>query len=104
MTVLDRRRELRMLRLVGSTRRQVLRMLRWEALLIGGAGVTLGSAIALATLYPLTKAVTGAPPHVPPVLYASFAAAALALGLTATLLPAHWTLRRRTGGARAGLS
>ncbi|WP_030159391.1 ABC transporter permease [Streptomyces sp. NRRL S-244] len=94
MTVLDRRRELRMLRLVGSTRRQVLWMLRWEALLIGGAGVTLGSAIALATLFPLTKAVTGAPPHIPPVLYASFAAAALTLGLAATLLPARWSLRR----------
>ncbi|MFB6808654.1 FtsX-like permease family protein [Streptomyces sp. NPDC056387] len=94
MTVLDRRRELRMLRLVGSTRRQVLRMLRWEALLIGGAGVGLGSAIALATLFPLTKAVTGAPPHIPPLLYASFAAAALALGLAATALPARWTLRR----------
>ncbi|MFJ3911957.1 ABC transporter permease [Streptomyces vinaceus] len=99
MTVLDRRSELRMLRLVGSTRGQVLRMLRWEALLIGAAGVTLGSAIALVTLYPLAKAVTGAPPHVPPVLYASFAAAALALGLTATLLPARWSLRRRTGTA-----
>ncbi|MFI6145698.1 FtsX-like permease family protein [Streptomyces sp. NPDC051109] len=94
MTVLDRRRELRMLRLVGSTRRQVLRMLRWEALLIGGAGVALGSAIALATLFPLTKAVTGAPPHIPPMLYASFAAAALTLGLTATALPARWSLRR----------
>ncbi|WP_406182824.1 FtsX-like permease family protein [Streptomyces sp. NBC_01006] len=94
MTVLDRRRELRMLRLVGSTRRQVLRMLRWEALLIGGAGVTLGSAIALATLFPLTKAVTGAPPHIPPMLYASFAAAALTLGLASTALPARWSLRR----------
>ncbi|MFI8276450.1 FtsX-like permease family protein [Streptomyces sp. NPDC085929] len=93
MTVLDRRRELQMLRLVGSTRRQVFRMLRWEALLIGGAGVTLGSAIALATLFPLTKALTGAPPHIPPALYASFAAAALTLGLTATTLPARWALR-----------
>ncbi len=82
-----------MLRLVGSTRRQVFRMLRWEALLIGGAGVTLGSAIALATLFPLTKALTGAPPHIPPALYASFAAAALTLGLTATTLPARWALR-----------
>ncbi|MFF4847281.1 FtsX-like permease family protein [Streptomyces sp. NPDC001194] len=94
MTVLDRRGELRMLRLVGSTRRQVLRMLRWEALLIGGAGVTLGTAIALATLFPLTRALTGAPPHIPPALYASFAAAALVLGLAATALPARWSLRR----------
>ncbi|MGW7315270.1 FtsX-like permease family protein [Streptomyces sp. NPDC054865] len=93
MTVLDRRRELRMLRLVGSTRRQVLRMIRWETLLITGAGVTLGSAIALATLFPMTRALTGAPPHIPPLLYGSFVAAALLLGLTATTLPARNALR-----------
>ncbi|MER6515266.1 MULTISPECIES: ABC transporter permease [unclassified Streptomyces] len=94
MTVLDRRRELRMLRLVGSTRRQVLRMLRWEALLITGAGITLGSAIALVTLIPLTKAVTGEGPYVPPLVYASFAASALLLGLTATALPGRLLTRR----------
>ncbi|MFF4319967.1 FtsX-like permease family protein [Streptomyces sp. NPDC001568] len=93
MTVLDRRRELRMLRLIGSTRRQVLRMIRWEALLITGTGVTLGSAIALATLFPMTRALTGAPPHIPPLLYGSFVAAALALGLAATTLPARNALR-----------
>ncbi|MFD7631592.1 FtsX-like permease family protein [Streptomyces sp. NPDC059851] len=93
MTVLDRRRELRMLRLVGSTRHQVLRMVRWEGLLIGAAGTALGTAIALATLNPLARAVTGAPPHIPPALYASFAAAALGLGLAGTALPARWALR-----------
>ncbi|MGI5449752.1 FtsX-like permease family protein [Streptomyces sp. CA-243310] len=94
MTVLDRRHELRMLRLVGSTRRQVLRMLRWEALLITGAGIALGSAIALVTLIPLTKAVTGEAPYVPPLVYASFAASALLLGLTATALPGRLLTRR----------
>ncbi|MFF3426610.1 FtsX-like permease family protein [Streptomyces sp. NPDC002602] len=94
MTVLDRRRELRMLRLVGSTRRQVLRMLRWEALLITGAGIALGSAIALATLIPLTKAVTGEGPYVPPLVYASFAASALLLGLISTALPGRLLTRR----------
>ncbi|MFZ3470173.1 ABC transporter permease [Streptomyces sp. 4.24] len=93
MTVLDRRRELGMLRLVGSTRRQVLRMLRWEALLVSGAGVTLGSAIALATLIPLTRTVTGTGPYVPPVAYGSFVAAAVALTLAATSLPARGALR-----------
>ncbi|MFC9295836.1 FtsX-like permease family protein [Streptomyces sp. NPDC057011] len=93
MTVLDRRRELRMLRLVGSTRRQVLRMLRWEALLITGAGIALGTAIALTTLIPLTEALTGAPPHIPPLLYGSFAGGALLLGLASTTLPARRALR-----------
>ncbi|MGW6981703.1 FtsX-like permease family protein [Streptomyces sp. NPDC054932] len=92
MTVLDRRRELTMLRLVGSTRRQVLRMLRWEALLITGAGIVLGSAIALATLFPLTEALTGAAPYVPPLVYGSFVAAVLLLGLACTTLPARRAL------------
>ncbi|MFG2297118.1 FtsX-like permease family protein [Streptomyces sp. NPDC048603] len=94
MTVLDRRRELTMLRLVGSTRRQVLRMIRWEALLVTVAGITLGTAIALATLHPLTRAITGTGPYVPPALYGSMAAAVLALGLTATTVPARRVLGR----------
>ncbi|MGW6707298.1 ABC transporter permease [Streptomyces sp. NPDC054956] len=94
MTVLDRRRELGMLRLVGSTRRQVLRMLRWEALLVSGIGIVLGSAIALTTLIPLTQSVTGSAPYIPPVVYVSFVAAAVTLTLAATSLPAHATLRR----------
>lgn len=96
MTVLDRRGELRLLRLVGSTRRQVLRMLRWEALLITGVGVGLGSAIALTTLIPMTRALTGAGPYIPPALYGAFAAAAVLLGLASTALPARGTLRTRT--------
>ncbi|MET9700646.1 ABC transporter permease [Streptomyces sp. NPDC006529] len=97
MTVLDRRRELTLLRLVGSTRRQVLRMIRWEALLIGGAGLVLGTAIAAATLIPMAKALTGEAPYVPPLVYGSFAVGALALTLLATSLPARHALRRPGG-------
>ncbi|MER5932325.1 FtsX-like permease family protein [Streptomyces sp. NPDC002054] len=93
MTVLDRRRELTMLRLVGATRRQVLGMIRWEALLVAGAGLALGTAIALATLFPLVAAITGESPYIPPLVYGAFAAAILTLGLTATTLPARHTLR-----------
>ncbi|MER5767032.1 ABC transporter permease [Streptomyces sp. NPDC001985] len=93
MTVLDRRRELGMLRLIGSTRRQVLGMIRWEALLVSAAGVVLGTGIALATLVPMTKGLTGEAPHIPPELYASLVAAVLALGLTTTHLPARAALR-----------
>ncbi|MEV6395985.1 FtsX-like permease family protein [Streptomyces sp. NPDC051907] len=94
MTVLDRRRELGMLRLIGSTRRQVLGMVRWEALLVTVAGVALGTGIALATLVPMMNGLTGQGPYIPPVLYGSFVAAALALGLTATGVPARAALRR----------
>ncbi|MEU6392738.1 FtsX-like permease family protein [Streptomyces sp. NPDC046939] len=94
MTVLDRRRELGTLRLIGSTRRQVLRMIRWEALLVACAGIVLGTGIALATLVPMMNGLTGENPYVPPLLYGSFAGAALLLGLTATALPARLALRR----------
>ncbi|MEU7468436.1 FtsX-like permease family protein [Streptomyces sp. NPDC044984] len=95
MTVLDRRRELAVLRLVGATRRQVLRMLRWESLLVSAAGVALGTAIAMITLTPMMRGLTGESPHVPPLLYAAFAATAVSLGLLAVTLPARAALRDR---------
>ncbi|MFE6165633.1 ABC transporter permease [Streptomyces sp. NPDC056486] len=95
MTVLDRRRELGTLRLIGTTRRQVMRMVRWEALLVACAGIMIGSAIALATLVPMMNGLTGESPYIPPLLYASFAGAALTLGLAATALPARAALRER---------
>ncbi|MEV0205812.1 FtsX-like permease family protein [Streptomyces sp. NPDC050788] len=94
MTVLDRRRELGMLRLVGSTRRQVMTMLRWESLLVASVGLVLGSAIAAATLIPMMNGVTGEAPYVPPLLYGSIALAAGGLALLAVTLPARAALRR----------
>ncbi|MFE6176188.1 ABC transporter permease [Streptomyces sp. NPDC056464] len=94
MTVLDRRRELGMLRLVGSTRRQVMRMLRWEGLLVALAGIVLGTAIAAATLIPMMRGLTGEDPYVPPLVYAAFAGGAVGLGLLAVTLPARAALRR----------
>ncbi|MFI6087187.1 FtsX-like permease family protein [Streptomyces sp. NPDC051218] len=95
MTVLDRRRELGTLRLIGSTRRQVMRMVRWEALLVASAGIAIGSAIALATLIPMMNGLTGESPYIPPLVYGSFVAATLALGLAATALPARAALKER---------
>ncbi|MGC9498815.1 ABC transporter permease [Streptomyces sp. WG7] len=94
MTVLDRRRELGTLRLVGSTRRQVLTMLGWEGLLVSSVGVVLGSAIAAATLVPMMRGMTGEGPYVPPLVYGSFAAAGVGLALLAVTLPARAALRR----------
>ncbi|EXU69980.1 ABC transporter permease [Streptomyces sp. PRh5] len=96
MTVLDRRRELGMLRLIGTTRRQVLGMVRWEALLVATSGIGLGTAIALATLVPMMRGLTGEDPYVPPLTYAGFAGTAVVLGLAATALPARAALRRTT--------
>lgn len=96
MTVLDRRRELGTLRLIGSTRRQVLRMIGWEALLVALAGIGLGTGIALATLVPMMNGLTGQGPYIPPLMYGSLAAAVVALGLTAATLPARAALRGET--------
>ncbi|WP_424886493.1 FtsX-like permease family protein [Streptomyces sp. SAI-126] len=96
MTVLGRRRELGTLRLIGSTRRQVLRMIRWEALLVALAGIVLGTAIALATLVPMMKGLTGEGPYIPPLVYGAFAGTIVVLGLTAAGLPARAALRRDT--------
>lgn len=92
MTVLARRSELGMLRLVGATRLQVMRMLRWEGLLVAVAGVVLGTAIAAATLVPMMRGLTGESPYVPPLVYGAFAAAAVSLGLLAVSLPARAVL------------
>lgn len=93
MTVLDRRRELGTLRLIGSTRRQVMRMLRWEGLLVALAGIALGTAIAAATLIPMMRGLTGEGPYVPPLVYAAFAAGAVGLGLVAVTLPGRVAMR-----------
>lgn len=94
MTVLERRRELTTLRLIGSTRQQVLRMMRWEAALVALSALALGTAIALATLIPMTQALFQAPPYIPPLLYGAFAATVAALTLTATAIPTRAVLRR----------
>ncbi|MEU9044334.1 MULTISPECIES: FtsX-like permease family protein [unclassified Kitasatospora] len=55
----DRRREFALLRLVGATRRQLLRMLSVEALLTTAVGVLLGAAVAAAASGAFSWAVRG---------------------------------------------
>lgn len=95
MAVWDRRRELRTLRLVGSTRAQVLRVLRWEGLLVSAVGVVLGTAISAVTLIPMVRGLTNESPYVPPLVYGAFAASAVVLGLLAVSLPGRLALRDR---------
>ena len=94
--VAGRVRELGLLRLVGGTRRQALRMMRMEAvlmLLIGGA---LGTAVAVVTVLPFAKAVSGAfRPDIPLLPAAALAGGAALLGLLGTMLPTRAALRTR---------
>jgi putative ABC transport system permease protein len=65
-------------------------------LLVVLAGIAIGTAIALATLVPMMKGLTGQGPYIPPLLYGSFAASIVVLGVTAATVPARAALRGET--------
>jgi putative ABC transport system permease protein len=94
MVVLDRRREVALLRLTGTTRRQVRAMFRWEALIMAATGVVLGSAIAWLTLIGFARGVTGGAPHVPPLQPIVIAAATVLVVLLANAAPSRVLLRQ----------
>lgn len=102
MTVLDRRREVALLRLAGTTRRQVIGMVRWEALMVAAAGLLIGSAIAWITLVPIARGLTGAAPYIPPPTALGVTAGAVLLVLVSTALPARALLRTAPTTAGAG--
>ncbi|MFI0960900.1 FtsX-like permease family protein [Streptomyces sp. NPDC021080] len=96
MSVSERVREFALLRLTGATRRQVMRMLRAEALSVLLLATALGSGIALAVLTAFSVGMTGrAAPAVTPLLYAAVVAVAGLLALVATALPGRAALRAR---------
>lgn len=96
MSTAERVREFGMLRLAGAKRRQVLRMLRAEAVAVVLIGVALGSGIALAVLVAFSVGMTGvAAPSVLPVAYAGVVGVAGLLALAATALPGRMALRVR---------
>lgn len=94
MSVSARIREFALLRLAGATRRQVLRMLRTEALCVLSLATALGSGIALAVLTAFSVGTTGrAAPSITPLVYVSVIAVAALLALLATALPGRTALR-----------
>ncbi|MGW6061575.1 FtsX-like permease family protein [Streptomyces sp. NPDC055189] len=96
MSVSERIREFAMLRLAGASRRQVLRMLRTEALSVLFIGTAIGSGIALAVLTAFSVGMTGsAAPSVTPLVYVSVVAVAALLALVATALPGRAALKPR---------
>lgn len=96
MSVAERVREFALLRLAGATRRQVLRMLRTEALFVLLLATALGSGISLAVLTAFSLGMTGrAVPTVVPLLYVAVVAVAALLALTASALPGRAALRVR---------
>ncbi|MGW5330037.1 FtsX-like permease family protein [Streptomyces sp. NPDC004014] len=94
MSVAERVREFALLRLAGATRRQVLRMLRTEALSVLLLATTLGSGVSLAVLTAFSLGMTGrTAPTVVPLLYVTVVAVAGLLALTASALPGRVALR-----------
>ena len=99
MTISDRAREFASMRLIGTTRRQVHGMLRWELAVIMLIAVALGTATALLTLTGFSIGMVGSgTPRIAGGGYAVLLLGALALGLVATTLPARAVLRRNPAG------
>ncbi|GAA4552520.1 FtsX-like permease family protein [Amycolatopsis samaneae] len=91
---LDRSRELTLLRLVGGTRRQVLRMIRVESWIVVGIAVVLGSAIPVLPLAFLGVNFTGSPlPSGTPLVYLGIVAVTVLIGLLSIRLPARRVVR-----------
>lgn len=96
MSTSERFRKFALLRLVGGTRRQVMRMLRLETLLVSLIAVVIGSGIALVTLTAHSIGMTGAAaPRFDPLVYAGIVGAAVVLALAATLIPGRIALSGR---------
>ncbi|MFD8141648.1 FtsX-like permease family protein [Streptomyces sp. NPDC059708] len=96
MSVFDRTREFALLRLVGTTRRQVMRMLRIEAAQVVLISAVLGSSIAFAVLSAFSIGMTGsASPAVDPWTYLGVLGFAAVLTALATLVPGRMALTGR---------
>lgn len=93
MSTTGRTREFALLRLVGITRLQVVRMLRLESLAVVLLAVVVGTAIAVATLTAFAIGMTGsAAPYLSAIVYAGIVAVAACLALAATMISARISL------------
>ncbi|GAA2660319.1 MULTISPECIES: ABC transporter permease [Actinosynnema] len=94
MATARRGQEFALLRLVGTRRAQVLRVVRLEALLLTSIALLVGAAAVLPALAGLSYGLTESPiPTTPWQVWATITATTLLLTLTATTIPARTTLR-----------
>jgi putative ABC transport system permease protein len=94
MYALGRRREFATLRLAGTTRRQIIRMIRAEQVVLLGLSLITGAAVAAATLLPMVKGLTGrAVPYIPWQGWLAVIGGVVALGAVATAVPVRRVLR-----------
>ncbi|MET9230308.1 ABC transporter permease [Lentzea sp. NPDC003310] len=96
MSTAARRREFALLRLVGTGRRQVVRMMRAEALLTAGLAAVLGSLVAAVPLALLAVGLTGSPlPSGPVWVYPGALAGAALIGVVSIAVATRLSLRAR---------
>ncbi|MEV6622460.1 ABC transporter permease, partial [Amycolatopsis sp. NPDC051114] len=96
LTTAQRSREFALLRLVGTTRRQVTHMMRLEALVTVGIAVVVGTVVALVPLALLNLGLRGSPvPSGPLSVYFGIIGGAAVLGLVAMGLSTWVALRAR---------
>ncbi|CAO5160313.1 putative ABC transport system permease protein [Frankia sp. AiPs1] len=94
MATMARGREFATLRLTGATRRQVMRMVSWEAILITGIALVVGTAITAATLFPFSQGMSGTgTPYIAPQWAFALFGSGLFLALAGSILPARVVLR-----------
>ncbi|WP_439657148.1 FtsX-like permease family protein [Lentzea sp. HUAS TT2] len=96
MSTAARRREFALLRLVGTGRRQIVRMMRAEALLTAGLAVVLGSLVAAVPLSVLAISLTGSPlPAGSITVYLGALAGAALLGVVSIAVSTRLSLRAK---------
>jgi putative ABC transport system permease protein len=94
LSVLERQRELGLLRAVGASRRQVRRMVRYESILTAWIGATLGLVLGVFLAWMVIKAVGQGLEFSPPLgSLAIHAAFATVVGVLAAVLPARRAAR-----------
>ncbi|WP_083255031.1 FtsX-like permease family protein [Amycolatopsis orientalis] len=96
MSTAQRSREFALLRLIGTTKRQVVRMMRFEALATVGVAAVLGTVVAGVPLVLLNLGLRGTPlPSGPITVFAGIIAGAILLGLVSLGLATRVALRSK---------
>jgi len=96
MSTAERRAEFALLRLIGASRRHVVRMLCWETLIVLLIGTITGTAIGCVALGGAARALSGSTSlHLDPLRYGLVLSGAIVVGFLATLAPAAIAVRSR---------
>ncbi|MEU5772815.1 FtsX-like permease family protein [Streptomyces venezuelae] len=94
LSVLERQKEIGTLRAVGLARAQVTRMIRWEALIVGAFGATLGTLLGIFLGWALGRTLQDTVSGYTLVLPWGRLAAGIALAMTIALLASLWPARK----------